>query len=131
MSVTFFVKDAPTQTIPCPYCTEYGKEEFQGRCDEWCDGLKTESLAPEVNFANMNARRILEKIEINCNGYLCGTAEHEELAGIQVKIAAAIEEERRGIDCSFVASQEDHHRLTRLKEVFDYAEQDKGSVCWS
>jgi hypothetical protein len=62
MSVTFSVPNAPIKTIPCPYCAEAvkGGWDTDGMCDPWCEGTEEQTEAPEANFANGNARDILE-----------------------------------------------------------------------
>ena len=63
MSVTFTCMDAPREKVPCPFCKE-GREqgwiEADENCDQWCDGTVEQSVAPEANFANANARAVLD-----------------------------------------------------------------------
>lgn len=70
MSVTFGCIDAPRVSVPCPFCIEFrekGWVEPNENCDEYCDGSLTQSMAPEVNLANANARAILELLGFDGN----------------------------------------------------------------
>jgi hypothetical protein len=64
MSVTFCCMDAPRKQVPCQFCDEPWADFPEGngkggKCDAYCTGFTSESVAPEVNFANGNAIALL------------------------------------------------------------------------
>lgn len=96
MSVTFGCPDAPRVQETCPWCAEARTERsdhaaLNGEwvqdpsvltneqwdtvtCDPWCRGTREESTAPEVNFANVNARAVLQLLNLDTED-LCGSTD--------------------------------------------------------
>lgn len=100
MSVTFWCPDAPRTTETCRWCAEartnrspmaaLNGEWVQDTdtltdsdwekvtCDPWCRGTREESTAPEVNFANVNARAVLQLLKFDTED-LCGATDGSTL----------------------------------------------------
>ena len=85
MSITFTCFAAPRTTVPCEFCAkekvwadEAGETVFTndkgGHCSPWCDGTEEVSEAPEANFANGNARSLLNLLGFDSED-LCGSAD--------------------------------------------------------
>ena len=82
MSVSFWCPDAPQNKVACKYCKQdreyYGEDarenERGGCCTPVCDGTRMESESPDPNFANTNARAILQLLGMDAE-YLCGSCD--------------------------------------------------------
>ena len=100
MSVSFWCPDAPRKDVTCPYCAEarsdredyiMGRFSLDGewvkdpdslsdadwqrvRCEPWCQGTRMESESPDPNFANANARAVLQLLGMDAE-YLCGSCD--------------------------------------------------------
>ena len=81
MSVTFWCPEAPRTEEVCEWCARVRTERseraaFDGSwveagqelssaewatvtCDPWCSGIRQVSMAPEINYSNLNARGVL------------------------------------------------------------------------
>ena len=103
MSVTFWVPDAPRHDETCEWCTRARtkrdgdcaldkqwvkdpsrlSDEDWARvtCDPWCGGTHEVSAAPEVNFANANARAVLALLNLN-PADLCGSLQTDEISPV-------------------------------------------------
>ena len=73
--------------VPCDACA-------RGYCQPgWCeDGVEIvrEPTAPEVNYANTNARALLTALGLDAGEYLCGAIDAAEVAGAIAECEAAL-----------------------------------------
>ncbi|MFA5186572.1 MAG: hypothetical protein WC551_08870 [Patescibacteria group bacterium] len=88
MSVTFGCPGAQDKTIPCRICAmdlADGYTQAGETCSRGCPGTEEVSTAPECNFANVNARAVLEALGIS-SPELYGEIKHEDLPSFIRKI---------------------------------------------
>lgn len=93
MSVTFCCPNSGFKTIPCTHCESArhsGYIKHDETCIPGCDGLERVYNAPECNFANGNARAVLETLGYHSEDDLYGSVKHEDLPGFIAKLIRAI-----------------------------------------
>ena len=106
MSVSFGCFDAPRETHPCEWCAKERTRKDGGAldgqwiadpstltddewarvtCDPWCRGEHEESVAPEVNLANVSARGVLALLGLDAHD-LCGRLAPEEIPAVMQRL---------------------------------------------
>lgn len=107
MSVTFSPSGKPFEVLPCKYCEEsvaMGWTAPGERCHPGCPGtMHGYAGAPECNYANGNARELLEALG-QADEELCGRVKHEDLPGFISRIIRVVNS--RGINSMARAEQE-------------------------
>ena len=125
MSVTFSFPNSPTEEI---------------RHDEgW---IETVDLWPSANFANTNARNILNLLGLEDDGYLCGSLEPLEAPAVlrsalrarnleRLREPAVIPHETHGrfIECGSSDAQV-QRRLDSMIEILKFAVEHKERLTW-
>lgn len=135
MSVTIYPTQPDTlrryprteRIVPCDMCS-------RGICQPgWCEtGLERvqEPTAPEVNFANANARALLVALGLDAGEHLCGAIDATEIHGAIAECEAALASTATGLVLRapmlrapahgsryVVAGSDDARALERLAEV--------------
>lgn len=164
MSVTFWCPNAPRRTVPCEFCADTLRwadldgftNDNGGHCDNWCNGTREESVAPEPNFANANAETLLRllgwtDLSGECDGATMRqrifkvrnidrtTAVYDayELAGGYAGTVMVTENgmsriERRGarIISGGNTDQQTLRRLCNLEDLAHWAQDNDQKICW-
>lgn len=91
MSVTFLSPQAPTALVPCWICADVKRweEDPTAKCCGTCDGMMEQSILPEVNFANGNARGVLAIMGCDPED-LCGTLSASEIPVVLQRLLTVI-----------------------------------------
>jgi hypothetical protein len=147
MSVTFSAQGAEThfEDLPCdfPGCNPGNR---CGYCDDGIYRIRV-GEAPEVNFANANARAILDLLGLPTDD--CGTVEADVVPMVRATILGVMNVRRLRAPLDVEASHsggpgtgtchvincgntDDHtmRRLADLDAVFGWAEEHKAAVNW-
>jgi len=147
MSISFWIPDAPTRIIEeqC-LCVFDGVADIKCR---WCNGKgiekREESIAPNCNFANVNARDIM--LLIGLPQEPCGDLELENAPNILRQAIAALNLRNRrqyldrkpmtetGIRGARVfyggnTDNQTKRRLEQIIEVLKYAIEHNQKMCW-
>lgn len=114
MSVTVWIPDAPTKTVPCDIC-EMAREQGEDRCWEHCDGTRQVSVAPEVNWANANARQVFALLGLDADD-LCGGLEANEVSNVLQAVNATM---ARGTERGLARETREERRALRPVEMLD------------
>jgi hypothetical protein len=150
MSVTFCIADAPHELVECLCVTDPAPWEVeQGYC-VCCarhPGKMEQSLWPEMNLANGNARGLLEALGIE-GGYLCGAWESSDLPRVKARVERLqtddafrrewfpLRESYQGMhgNITVIDPGQSHEQvdryLTILKEIIEKAISEEREVYW-
>jgi len=108
MGVQVSVKGAPTEVRVCEWCADLRTRRhdvpavdgawlrsvdgdlskvtesqwLRATCDPWCSSMRTVTLAPEVGWANANARQVLAALGLEMDGEIS----HEDIPDMLQKI---------------------------------------------
>jgi len=147
MSVTFYIPDAPTITkeFEC-ICTQDGEVDIKcSHCSGTGKGSYEESIAPNCNFANVNARDIMSLIDLPQEP--CGDLSLEKTPEILRKALAALnlrnrrkcldrepmmETGARGARVFYSGNTDSQtkRRLEQIIEVLKYAIEHNQKMSW-
>jgi len=140
MSITFDVANFIVEKRPCEFCTPCRYRTEGEGVSHYCDGMNDVCLTPSVNLANVNARALLEMLDIEFDHG--GMIKITEYPRIQQKLMRFINQlsarapyvldayqNGRVIDCGRSDARL-LRQLTAFRELITYAQEKGEHITW-